>query len=60
MRLSQDEAQWKVVMLQICQDNYDSGIIDDNLKRSFGLEWNVDDMVQHQKKMLKIIMNYPQ
>lgn len=44
-------------MLQICQDNYDAGIKDDALKRSFGLEWNVDDMVQHQKKMLEIIMN---
>lgn len=45
------------IMLQICQDNYDAGIKDDTLKRSFGLEWNVDDMVQHQKKMLEIIMN---
>lgn len=45
------------IMLQICQDNYDAGIKDDNLKRPFGLEWNVDDMVQHQKKMLEIIMN---
>lgn len=45
------------IMLQICQDNYDAGIKDDALKRSFGLEWNVDDMVQHQKKMLEIIMN---
>ena len=45
------------IMLQICQDNYDAGIKDDTLKRSFGLEWNVDDMVQHQEKMLEIIMN---
>lgn len=45
------------IMLQICQDNYDAGIKDDTLKRSFGLEWNFDDMVQHQKKMLEIIMN---
>ena len=45
------------IMLQICQDNYDAGIMNDKLKRSFGLEWNVDDMVQHQKKMLEIIMN---
>ena len=37
--------------------NYDAGIKDDTLKRSFGLEWNVDDMVQHQEKMLEIIMN---
>ena len=45
------------IMLQICQDNYDAGIKDDTLKRSFGLEWNVDDMVRHQEKMLEIIMN---
>ncbi len=45
------------IMLQICQDNYDAGIIDETLKRSFGLEWNVDDMVRHQEKMLEIIMN---
>ena len=45
------------IMLQICQDNYDAGIKDDTLKRSFGLEWNGDYMVQHQEKMLEIIMN---
>ena len=45
------------IMLQICQDNYDAGIKDENLKRPFGLEWNVDDMVRHQNKMLEIIMN---
>ena len=44
------------IMLQICQDNYDAGIKDDNLKRPFGLEWNVDDMVRHQQKMLDIII----
>lgn len=46
------------IMLQICQDNYDAGIKNKNIKRLFGLEWNVEDMVQHQKKMLEIIMNY--
>ena len=45
------------IMLQICQDNYDAGIKDDNLRRPFGLEWNVDDMDRHQNKMLEIIMN---
>ncbi len=45
------------IMLQICQDNYDAGIKDENMKRPFGLEWNVEDMVRHQEKMLKIIMN---
>lgn len=45
------------IMLQICQDNYDAGIKNDNLKRSFGFEWDVNDMVLHQEKILKIIMN---
>lgn len=45
------------IMLQICQDNYDAGIKNENIKRPFGLEWNVEDMVQHQDKMLEIIMN---
>lgn len=44
------------IMLQICQDNYDGGIKEDSLKRPFGLEWNVDDMVRHQQKMLDIII----
>ena len=46
------------IMLQICQDNYDAGIKNKNIKRQFGLEWDVEDMVQHQEKMLEIIMNY--
>lgn len=46
------------IMLQICQDNYDAGIKNKNIKRLFGLEWNVEDMVLHQEKMLEIIMNY--
>lgn len=45
------------IMLQICQDNYDNGIKGEGKKREFGLEWNVDDMVRHQSKMLEIIMN---
>ncbi len=44
------------IMLQICQDNYDEGIKNNNLKRPFGLEWNFNDMEKHQKKMLEIIM----
>ena len=32
-----------------------AGIKNKNIKRLFGLEWNVEDMVQHQKKMLEII-----
>lgn len=44
------------IMLQICQDNYDRGIKNENIKRSSGFEWNHDDMVRHQKNMLDIIM----
>lgn len=39
-------------MLQICQDNQDA-----NLKRKNGFEWNHEDMLEHQKKMIEIIMN---
>ena len=46
------------IMLQKCQDNYDAGIKDDNTKRPFGLEWNVNDMEDHQKKMLGIVMDH--
>ena len=45
------------IMLQICQDNYDAGIKNEKPKREFGLEWNVEDMKNHQEKMLEIIMN---
>lgn len=44
------------IMLQMCQDNYDAGVKDEKAKRTFGLEWNVDDMNEHQEKMLGIIM----
>lgn len=44
------------IMLQICQDNYDDGIKGVKPKRPSGLEWNDEDMVEHQKKMLEIIM----
>ena len=46
------------IMLQICQDNYDAGIKNDDIKRPFGLEWDVNDMKYHQKMMLEIIMKY--
>ena len=46
------------IMLQKCQDNYDDGVRDENLKRPFGLEWNYEDIQEHQKKMLQIIMNF--
>ncbi len=44
-------------MLQICQENYlIDGIKNETAKRPFGLEWNVDDMNEHQERMLKIVM----
>lgn len=46
------------IMLQMCQDNYDAGIKDENSKRPFGLEWNVNDMNDHQKKILEIVMDH--
>ena len=45
------------IMLQICQDNYNNGIKDKEEERPFGLEWDAEDMVRHQKNMLEIIMN---
>ena len=45
------------IMLQICQDNYNNGIKDKEKERPFGLEWDVEDMIRHQKNMLEIIMN---
>ncbi|WP_455097245.1 hypothetical protein [Prevotella jejuni] len=45
------------IMLQICQDNYNHGIKDKEKERPFGLEWDVEDMVRHQNKMLEMIMN---
>lgn len=46
------------IMLQICQDNYDTGIKDDKFKRLFGLEWDQTDMLKHQENMLNIIMRH--
>lgn len=43
------------IMLQKCSDNYNKGIKDECAKRSFGLEWNAEDMQEHQRKMLGII-----
>ncbi len=48
------------IMLQICQDNYNSGIKDENQKRESGLEWNLEDMKLHQKRMIDIIMGKDQ
>ena len=40
----------------MCQDNY-AQMLDFELRRSPGLEWNDDDMKVHQKKMLDIIIS---
>ncbi len=43
------------IMMQRCQDNIQKGMITAELKRSIGTEWNSDDIVDHQEKMLSII-----
>ena len=48
-------ADFRRIMLQMCQDNYDEGI-KNGIKREFGYEWNAEDMQKHQEKMLCIIM----
>lgn len=47
------------IMLQICQDNYDAGVRNEDLKRPFGLEWNADDIQEHQKMMLDLLLAKP-
>ena len=43
------------IMMQICQDNQ-KAILNGSLHRSKGMEWNAEDMQNHQKKMLNIII----
>lgn len=43
------------IMMQICQDNHKS-MLNGDLDRSKGMEWNVEDMRKHQEKMLDIIL----
>lgn len=43
------------IMLQMCSDNNERGIKGECAKRSFGLEWNAEDMQEHQRNMLRII-----
>ena len=45
------------IMLQICQDNYDAGVRNEKIKRAFGLEWNAEDIQEHQRKMLDVLFN---
>ena len=42
------------IMMQKCQDNY-KAILNGELNRDAGMEWNTDDMQDHQKKMLDIL-----
>ena len=44
------------IMMQICRDN-EKKILKNELKRDAGMEWDADDMQQHQKTMLDIIFN---
>jgi hypothetical protein len=39
-----------MIMMQICKDNIASN------KRSSGQEWNFDDIVRHQEKMLDLLL----
>lgn len=45
------------VMMQKCQDN-DLKIRTKELDRNEGLEWNYEDILEHQEKMLKIIIPF--
>ena len=44
------------IMMQICQDNH-KAMLNGELKRDAGLEWNADDMKEHQKKMLDLLFS---
>lgn len=42
------------IMMQICQDNH-KAMLNGELDRVAGMEWNAEDMQNHQEKMLNII-----
>jgi len=44
------------IMMQICQDNY-KAMLNGDLERAAGMEWNAEDMKKHQEKMLDIIIS---
>lgn len=44
------------IMMQMCQDNC-KAILNGDLDREKGLEWNAEDMQIHQEKMLDIIIH---
>ena len=43
------------IMMQKCQDNI-KAIDKGELKRNIGMEWNAEDIQEHQRKMLDIII----
>lgn len=43
------------IMMQICLDNF-KDILNGNLAREIGMEWNADDMLTHQQRMLDILI----
>lgn len=43
------------IMMQICQDNH-KAMLNGNIDRVAGMEWNAEDMIIHQEKMLDIII----
>ncbi len=43
------------IMMQICQDNR-KAMLNGELIRDVGMEWNADDIQEHQDKMLDIII----
>ena len=44
------------IMMQICQDNH-KAMLNGDIKRVAGLEWNADDIKKHQKKMLDLLFS---
>ena len=49
------------IMMQMCLDNH-KAMMNGDLERDAGMEWNADDMQEHQQKMLDIIiadLEYP-
>ena len=43
------------IMMQICRDNH-KAMLNGDLDRVNGMEWNVEDIQEHQEKMLDIII----
>lgn len=46
------------IMMQICQDNH-KAMLNGNIDRRNGMEWSVEDMRNHQERMLNIIIPTP-